>query len=229
MNKIQTSILIIVIICLAYLLGFFVQNSFDISFELESMQSIRDWINEQGRYAEIIFFLIVTFRIFIGLSSHTVLIIGGLAFGMIGGTILGAMGLVCSAFIQFYVAKKLGGDWVKQKITSRFNEFKEKINLYGALPIFLITAHPLGPQTPLNLAAGVFKVPVLSFFIAILLATPIRAAFYSIFGGAVLTMSFQDIFIITLGLLLIALLPFLLPSFRHAAFNMRVKNKNRET
>ena len=126
MNKIQTSILIIVIICMAYLLGFFFQNSFDISFELESMQSLRDWINEQGWYAEIIFFLIVTFRIFIGLSSHTVLIIGGLAFGMIGGTILGAMGLVCSAFIQFYVAKKLGGDWVKQKITSRFNEFKEK-------------------------------------------------------------------------------------------------------
>ena len=148
---------------------------------------------------------------------------------MIGGTILGAMGLVCSAFIQFYVAKKLGGDWVKQKITSRFNEFKEKNKFVWRITNIFDYSSPLGPQTPLNLAAGVFKVPVFSFFIAILLATPIRAAFYSIFGGAVLTMSFQEIFIITLGLLLIALLPFLLPSFRHAAFNMRVKNKNKET
>ena len=41
----------------------------------------------------------------VGLSSHIVLILGGIAFGVAGGIIWGAIGLTISAAIQYLVAR----------------------------------------------------------------------------------------------------------------------------
>ena len=145
---------VVLVLIFAYLLGSFIQDQLGLSFNSESLKSLQNWIETYERSASIIFFLLVTFRIFIGLSSHSVLIIGGLIFGLIGGTILGALGLLASALIQFYIAKIFGAEWMRSKLQGSLNSIEERIRVYGAVPVFLITAHPIGPQTPINLAGG---------------------------------------------------------------------------
>ena len=84
---------------------------------------------------------------------------------------------------------------------------------------FLITAHPIGPQTPINLAGGLLGIPIFKFFLAIIFAAPIRSGFYSVLGAAALNFSFQDAVLIGLGLLMLAILPFFIPGFKKSAFH----------
>ena len=155
---------VFLVLIIAYSLGSFIQVQLGLSFNSESLKSLQNWIETYERSASIIFFLLVTFRIFIGLSSHSVLIIGGLIFGLVGGTILGALGLLASALMQFYIAKIFGAEWMRSKLQGSLNSIEERIQAYGALPVFLITAHPIGPQTPINLAGGLLGIPIFKFF-----------------------------------------------------------------
>ena len=210
---------VVLVLIIAYSLGSFIQVQLGLSFNSESLKSLQNWIETYERSASIIFFLLVTFRIFIGLSSHIVLIIGGLIFGLIGGTILGALGLLASALMQFYIAKIFGAEWMRSKLQGSLNSIEERIRVYGALPVFLITAHPIGPQTPINLAGGLLGIPIFKFFLAIFFAAPIRSGFYSVLGAAALNFSFQDAVLIGLGLLMLAILPFFIPGFKKSAFH----------
>ena len=131
------------------------------------------------------------------------LIIGGLVFGSIGGIILGAIGLTLSAV--FFVIGKSTCKIGLNKFKKTFNT-KEKINLYGLLPVFLITAHPLGPQTPINFAAGVMNLPVMKYVLIILIATPIEILFIQ-YGSNNLKFKYYKNYYRYLGVNLLGLLP----------------------
>ena len=101
---------------------------------------------------------------------------------------------------------------------------RDRINLYGLLPVFLITAHPLGPQTPINFAAGVMNLPIMKYVFIILIATPIRATFYSILGATILSLSITKIIMVTLGLILLGLLPIYISNLNNAGLDL-IKKK----
>lgn len=220
MNSIIKKLLIVSFVGSLYYFAIYIKNKYGITFNESAINDFQIWIKNLGIYAPLVFILLVTFRIFIGLSSHIVLIIGGLVFGSIGGIFLGAIGLSLSAVFLYLIGQSLGKNWFKNKFKKTHLIIEEKINLYGLLPVFLITAHPLGPQTPINFAAGVMNLPIMKYVLIILIATPIRATFYSILGATILTLSITKIIMVTFGLILIGLLPIYISNLNHAGLDL---------
>ena len=69
----------------AFSLGSTAQEQLGISFTIEGLESFRRWVQSLEWWGPAVIVLLVIFRLFIGLSSHLVLILGGLAFGVTGG------------------------------------------------------------------------------------------------------------------------------------------------
>lgn len=190
------------------------REQFGVNFSLESAAQFNTWIESLGWIGPLGFVVLVVSRLFIGLSSHIVLILGGIAFGIAGGIIWGALGLTISAAIQYLVARLFTERLREQASGSRYWRIESQISRYGVAPVFLITAHPLGPQTIVNVAAGLLGLPFVRFLLAIAMSTPIRAGFYAVLGASVLSLAWEQILTMTLALVVVALLPLAFPKVR---------------
>jgi uncharacterized membrane protein YdjX (TVP38/TMEM64 family) len=219
-KKWQRLLAIVLAIAAAFALGSEVQDQLGFSFSLEGLDSVRQWVADLGWLGPVAFVSLVTFRLFIGLSSHVVLILGGLVFGAVEGTVWGSLGLLISALIVFFSARLLGDDWVRPRLGERYVALVARIQRAGAVPILAITAHPAGPLTPVNLAAGLVGLPVWKFTLAVALGAPIRAAVFSILGTAVLSLSPSQSIAIGVGLVSVFVLPLLIPSVRGWVFGV---------
>lgn len=78
-------VIIVALVTAAYLLGSSAQEQLGISFSVEGLEQFRLWVQGLGWLEPAVFIGLVIIRLFIGLSSHLVLILGGLAFGVAGG------------------------------------------------------------------------------------------------------------------------------------------------
>jgi uncharacterized membrane protein YdjX (TVP38/TMEM64 family) len=219
-RKWRRSILIVLAIAVAFALGSRLQDQLGLSFSLEGLVGFQQWVADLGWLGPVAFVTLVIFRLFIGLSSHVVLILGGLAFGALGGTVWGSLGLLLSALLLFFAARLLGDDWVRPRLGDRYAALGARIQRVGAGSIFAITAHPAGPLKPVNLAAGLVRLPVWEFTLAVALAVPIRAAAYSVLGTAILSLSLAESVAIGAGLVGVFVLPLFIPSVRGWVFGV---------
>ena len=94
-------LIIAVILAAVFFVGSSAQEQLGVSFTVEGLEAFRRWVQGLGWWGPAVYIILVIFRLFIGLSSHLVLILGGLAFGAIGGIIWGSIGLVASAIMGF--------------------------------------------------------------------------------------------------------------------------------
>ncbi len=205
---------VLLFLVVAFLLGSSAQEQLGISFTVEGLEVFRGWVESLGWWGPAVFVLLVIFRLFIGLSSHLILILGGLAFGVTGGIVWGSLGLVASALVLFYLAQQLGADWVQRRFGDQYTAMMERIQRVGALAIFAISAHPIGLLTPAHLAAGLVGLNVAQFLLAVTLAAPIRAAPYAFLGTAVLDLTGTQSLAIAGVLLLVFVLPLFIPKVR---------------
>ena len=198
----------------AFVLGSTAQEQLGISFTIEGLETFRQWVQGLGWWGPAVFILLVIFRLFIGLSSHLVLILGGLAFGVTGGILWGFIGLVVSGLVLFYLARALGSDWVQRRFGEQYTFVVERIERVGAVAIFAITAHPAGLLTPAHPAAGLVNVSAVQFTAAVALAAPVRAAPYAFLGTAVLDLTGVQSLAIAGVMLVVFVLPLLSPKVR---------------
>jgi len=110
-----------------------VRQQLGVSFTVEGLQDFRQWVESLGWWGPAVFILLVIFRLFIGLSSHLVLILAGLAFGVTGGILWGSIGLVISALVLFCLARLLGADWVQRRFGDQYSIMLERIQLVVGL------------------------------------------------------------------------------------------------
>ncbi|MEM1434332.1 MAG: VTT domain-containing protein [Pseudomonadota bacterium] len=205
---------VLLFLAAAFFFGSAAQEQLGISFTLEGLESFRRWVQGLGWWGPAVFVLLVVFRLFIGLSSHLVLILGGLAFGVTGGILWGWVGLVASALALFFLAQQLGVDWVQRRFGDQYTSMLERIQRVGAVAIFAITAHPIGLLTPAHLAAGLVGLNAGQFALAVTLAAPIRTAPYAFLGTAVLDLTGTQSLALGGVLLLLFVVPLLFPRVR---------------
>ena len=67
------------------MVGRWTQEQLGIAFNLESLERFRSWVEGLGWLGPLVFVVLVVSRLFIGLSSRLILIVGGLAFGAVNG------------------------------------------------------------------------------------------------------------------------------------------------
>lgn len=113
------------------------------------------------------FVALVVSLLFIGLSSHLILITGGLAFGAVNGIMWGSIGLILSGFVLYLLLHILGIAWVNRRFGAAYQSVLERIQRVGAIAIFAVTAHPTRLLTPAHLAGGLVVISAIYFAEAI--------------------------------------------------------------
>ncbi len=212
--RLRRILIIVAVVTVAYLVGNQAQDYLGISFSVEGLEAFRQWVAGLGWLGPAVYIVLVVFRLFIGLSSHLALILGGLVFGAVGGIVWGTIGLILSALVLFYLAHFLGAEGVRRRFGDQYADMTERIQRVGAVAIFAITVHPVGLLTPAHLAAGLVGMGVGPFLLAVLLASPLRTAPYAILGTAVLDMTRTQSLVIGGLLLLLIVVPLMIPSVR---------------
>ena len=207
-------VLLLLLVSVAYLIGSRLQQELGLSFTLDGLEQFRRWVEGLGWWGPSVFLLLVIFRLFIGLSSHLVLILGGLAFGAVGGIFWGSLGILASALVLYCLARVLGADWVQRRFGDQYTAMLARIRRLGAMAVFAVSAHPVGLLTPIHLAAGLVGLGVGRFALAVVLAAPIRTAPYAILGTAILDMSLEQSLWIAAAMAVLFFVPLVFPSVR---------------
>lgn len=198
-----------------FVAGSLVRTELGFEFSMEGLAAVREWVQSLGWLGATAYIGLVSFRTFLLLPSYLVLLLGGLAFGAAFGALWGAIGLFLSAMLQFGLARLLGDEWVRPRLGARGRALEERVRRAGPGVVFAMTAHPAGPQTPTNLAAGLASMPLWEFALAISLAAPLRAGAWAVLGTSILSWGLGMSAALTVALGAVLLIPLAFPAVRH--------------
>ena len=114
--------------------------------------------------------------------------VGGLLFGIVWGTVLVLVIATTSAFVPFYMARRLGRDWVESKLEGkRLDEiYQQSEGGKGFVFIMLMRLIPVLPWEVQNYVAGLTKVSPLTFIAGTMVGI-IPGSFSLVFLGAAAT------------------------------------------
>ena len=194
--------------------GRLLADYFGIELTLDSVHDFRDWIDSIGWWGPLAYVVLVVIRLFLGLSTHVVLTLGGVAFGLTEAIIWGGVGLTLSGVVQYGFGYYLGSDWITKRLGDKNERMQRILSRSGVPALFLITVHPLGPQSPMTIVAGAVRFQLATFVMTMMVASPIRAGIYALLGGAVLEFDLWLIAQITAGCVVLMILPFSHPTTR---------------
>ena len=192
----------------------------ELGFEM-STASLRDMVTGMGWKAPALFLGLLTFRQFIFLPAIVILPVGGLCFGTTLGTILGATGIVLSALITFSIARKVGGQWLRDTFGPRYTWLEGHIERSGPPVIGLVTAHPTGPMAAFFWGAGFSSMALLPFMVAVTAGGSFRALAYSFLGSTLLVPGSPQFYLAATVLALAAIAPFAHPGLRRRILGPR--------
>ncbi len=195
----------------AFGFGAWARQRFGLTFELDVLQAK---VADAGWLAPAIFVAIVACRQFLLLPSVVLLSVGGLVFGSLSGTLLGATGIVLSAAISFGLARAVAGDALRARLAHRFPGLDRRVREGGAVVVALGTAWPGGPMTGLFWTASLVGIAFLPYLAGAGVGGLVRAWSYSALGSTLADAGSLRFWVV-LGLMTcVSLLPFLHPGLR---------------
>jgi uncharacterized membrane protein YdjX (TVP38/TMEM64 family) len=179
-----------------------------------SPESIQGAVQGLGWKGPALYVGLVTFRQFLLLPSALLLPAGGVVFGAAAGTLLGALGILLSAILKYGVARALGREWLRARFGAAVEAFERHAEAAGPVLVGFVTAHPIGPMSPVFWGAGFAAVPVVGFLLAVAIAAPVRSFAYAFFGSTLLDPGTPRFWIATALLASVAFLPLAHPGVR---------------
>ena len=120
----------------------------------------------------IVLYVIVTFFIFF--SKDIFWIEGALVFGPYLSTLLVIIAEVINAFIFFHLARYLGSNFVEHYLKKKSETLDDRLANINFFWLFIMRLVPLIPYRFLDLGVGLTRIHFRRYFLAVLLATPIR-------------------------------------------------------
>lgn len=185
-----------------YLLGFLLLTGAVAAFNLRDISltpdGLRAAVLSWGALAPLAYIVVVSMRPFILFPSWLLFIVAGLAFGPVFGTIYAVIGGVIAAVLTFQLARWLGRDFVQAHLPARLREIEE--HQWGAGLIFFLMLVPIVPMTAVNYGAGLSRVSLAHYTLAVLGGLTPRAFAYSYFGDSLFDVGSPQ-FLIALGAL----------------------------
>jgi len=150
-----------------------------------STEGVRSLVAEAGFWAPLIFIALLVFRLVLVIPSILLLPAGGLLFGTVEGAIYGTVGLTLSGLLNFGLVRYAGPAAFQARISSRFEGLLELArSRFGAIAVAVISGYPFGPITISHLGAAVAGMSLMSFLVAILAGSIVRATTFSLFGAS---------------------------------------------
>ena len=178
--------------------------------------SVETFVRSFGAWAPVIFGVTYFASSPIPLIAPILSAAGGLVFGPILGTLLVLVFATGSSLIPFFLARRLGSDWIASKLKGKNieNMYKKSEGREGFLFVLLMRLIPVLPWEIQNYVGGLSKVTVLTFILATLLGI-IPGSFSLVFLGSSITDPTSWKFYFAIGLnVVIALIPTLVIYFK---------------
>ena len=203
----------------AYLLSFIVATALLAVLRLFSMphppesvhaaaESLREAIVGWGVLAPLAYVVLVAVRPFLFVPSTVLFIAAGLAFGYKLGTLYAAIGGTVAAVVTFALARWLGREFVQARLPARLQRLHDAE--WGAGLIFFLNLVPVVPITAVNYGAGLSRVSLRHFTLAVIGGLTPRAFAYSYFGNSLLDVGSRQFIAAIAILCLLVIVPALL-------------------
>jgi uncharacterized membrane protein YdjX (TVP38/TMEM64 family) len=190
-----------------------------------NQENLRDFVLMFGAWAPLAYAVVYIISAPIPFLAPVISAVGGLLFGTLWGLLLVMASATVSSLIPFYLARKLGRDWVEEQVKGkRLDEFLERSEGKKAFPfIMLMRLIPVLPWEVQNYAAGLTRVPVLTYLAATAVGI-IPGSFSLVFLGAAASDPTSWEFVAAIAFkIVVALVPVIVIYIRHR------RNKDNET
>jgi uncharacterized membrane protein YdjX (TVP38/TMEM64 family) len=150
-------------------------------------EALRQQVEALGPLAPVIFVAALSLRFVLLIPSAVLLTVGGACFGVALGTLYGALGLTLMGLLQFLLVQLAGADALRARVPSRFAGALHAARSWrGATTLAVVSAYPVGPQTPVQLAAALAGMGLITFLASVGAGAMLRAGLFSWFGSALL-------------------------------------------
>ncbi|MCZ2808320.1 MAG: VTT domain-containing protein [Candidatus Bathyarchaeota archaeon] len=132
----------------------------------------------------LLFVMMIIQALAIPIPSELVLIAGGLAFGVVFGWLVGALGSIVAAILSFYISRKGGRSLAIRFVGEKGIKFADNwFNRWGAWAVLLGRFAPFIPFDAISYSAGLTTMKLKNFMIPTIIGTLPRALFYASLGG----------------------------------------------
>lgn len=177
-------------------------------------EQIRSALQSLGPSAPLFFIMIFSVGPTVFFPSWVLTVAGGLAFGMLWGTVLSLVGATTGATIAFFVSRFLGRDFVGRILMGRYKALDDRIAEHGFEVILFLRLIPLVPFDALDYIAGVSKISFRNYIPATVLGIIPGTIIYVNFGNALTDMRSWRFAVAVSLLVLLAAAPILYRRWR---------------
>ncbi|MBY6795155.1 TVP38/TMEM64 family protein [Clostridium botulinum] len=210
---------IILVILLAFLI-YFLRNT--ILAKDVSAVSIKEYINSYGAIAPIIYIILFTLVPLTLFPDSILAIAGGMAFGMVEGSVYTIIGAVCGASLSFYIARFLGRTVVEKLIRGKGKWFEDGVEKNGFLVVFILRLIPLVPFDIISYGTGLSKIKFKDFVLATIVGIIPGILVFINLGDKALNIKSKQFVISVVLLVLLCLASFIMK--KKLSFNKLQKN-----
>jgi uncharacterized membrane protein YdjX (TVP38/TMEM64 family) len=147
-------------------------------------EAVRAAVADWGPLAPVIFLGAWVLRPFVFFPTILLFVGGGLAFGALWGTLYSTVGGTLAGVLTFGLARALGREFVQARLQDRFPQLHEE--RWGPGLVFVLNLIPIVPITAINYGAGLSRIGLASFTLAVIAGLAPRAFAYSFFGSRIL-------------------------------------------
>lgn len=147
-------------------------------------EAVRAAVASWGPLAPLIFIGAWSLRPLLFFPTILLFVGGGLAFGSLWGTLYSVIGGTLGGVLTFALARTLGREFVQARIQDRFPQLHEE--RWGPGLVFILNLIPIVPITAINYGAGLSRIGVGEFTLAVIAGLTPRAFAYSFFGSRIL-------------------------------------------
>jgi len=144
-----------------------------------TVESLRELVTGFGWAGPLVFVLGFGLRQTLALPAWFLLPLGGILFGALWGTVLGALGVTINAWVQYAIGRSGSSAKSLAKLREQALLLAEGGGLWA---LGAVTAHPMGPVLLFHVGAGFSRVALLVFTAVVFPASLVRAGVLATFG-----------------------------------------------
>lgn len=147
-------------------------------------ESFKGFVLSLGIAGPVIYISVFIIRPIFLIPSIALFVGGGLAFGPVWGPLYASAGAAMGGTVGFWVARKLGHDFVKSKL--KFGADVIDNTKFNFSVVCILSLIPVMPVTVINYGAGLSPMKFTNYLVAHVLGITPRAFAYGYFGSTLL-------------------------------------------
>lgn len=166
-------------ILFVYILKYFDLLSLD-------MNTVKEFISEKYNTAFLLFIGLWIIRLLFLIPGTTLMILGGLCFGPITGSLLSTIGIILSSTVIYIFSNSITGNKVKNYLENRHPELNDLLKTYNYKFLALGIICPIAPADVICFLSASVGIKYSTYMLTILIAnTPLRIL-YSTMGTSLI-------------------------------------------